>query len=98
MKRVYLHIDKLVLNGVAPDNASVIVAALKSQLHQSLADPENLARVVTRGNQSRLRLNHVNSGVSAAKPSPQTPAMSGQQLAKTIIKGITASSSKGGMK
>lgn len=45
MKRVVLHIDRLVLRGFRPENRAAIVEGLRGELGRLLADPTTSARL-----------------------------------------------------
>ena len=54
MKRVVIHIDRLVLNGVARTDAAAVTAALQHELRLRLCGPENAAALAALGNQARI--------------------------------------------
>jgi hypothetical protein len=54
MKRVVIHIDRLVLNGVARTDAAAVTAALQRELRLQLGGPENAAALAALGNPERI--------------------------------------------
>lgn len=55
MKRIVVHIDRLVLRGVDPATAGAVSGALQTELQALLAEPGAAANWVERGHVSALR-------------------------------------------
>lgn len=59
MKRVIVHIDRLVLKGFRPQDRHAIAAGLEQELAVMFADPQAVRRLTERGDLSRLRVGGV---------------------------------------
>lgn len=59
MKRVVVHIDRLVLRGFAASDGDGIALGLRQELGRLLADPAMANRLAAGGNVARLRLGAV---------------------------------------
>ncbi|UUY07428.1 hypothetical protein LRS11_16565 [Pseudomonas sp. J452] len=55
MSRVVLHIDRLVLRGIAPEDAATFAEALQAELQQRLAADGGLAALQGHERQARYR-------------------------------------------
>ena len=78
MKRVVIHIDRLVLKGFRHEDQHAIAAGLQQELSQLLADPQAVQGLTDLGNVSRLRV----AGVRIAQGSK--PQRVGAQVAQNI--------------
>ena len=78
--RVILHIDRLVLRGVAPEQRDALVGALREELGRRLADPAFREGLLSR---------HVARGEAAPLASRHASAENlGRQSGRLIAKGI----------
>lgn len=59
MKRVVIHIDRLVLNGFRFEDRHAIAAGLQQELSRLLADPQAVQGLTGLGDISRLRVGHL---------------------------------------
>lgn len=59
MKRVIVHIDRLVLKGFRPEDRHAIAAGLQRELAMLFADPQAFRQLTSRGDLSRLRVGGV---------------------------------------
>ena len=82
MKRVVVHIDRLILNGFRHEDRHAIAAGLQQELSHLLADPQAVQGLTGLGNVSRLRV----GGVHIAQGSK--PQRVGAQVAQGIGKEI----------
>ena len=80
MKRVVIHIDRLVLNGFRQEDRHAIAAGLQQELSQLLADPQAVQGLTDLGDISRLRV----GGLHIAQGSK--PRRVGAQVAQGIGK------------
>lgn len=78
MKRIVVHIDRLVLRGVDPVAAGDVAGALQAELQALLAEPGAAASWVERGHVSALR----------AKPVTVPSATDGGALGRAIAGGV----------
>ncbi len=82
MKRVHVHIDRLVLRGVPGGDQAALVEALNEELRQRFADPGVLEAVTTGGNRKRLQADKL-------RITPQQSVQrTGRQLARSIVRGF----------
>lgn len=81
MKRVFVHIDRLVLGGFALEERSAVTGALRAELERQLARPDAV-RDLARGDVARLGLGRVNIAPRA------TPEGIGVQAAQAIVRGL----------
>jgi len=56
MTRLVVHIDRLVLHGVAPSQRAAVAQALQEELQRQLADPATLQRWARMESQPRLQV------------------------------------------
>ena len=77
MKRIVLHIDRLVLRGVERGDAAAVSAALQAEL-QSLLSPEGAGTLATQGSVHALQAGRVR-----LPPGADAPAL-GRALASRI--------------
>ena len=80
MKRVVVHIDRLVLRGFRPEDRHAIAAGLQQELSHLLADPQAAQGLKGLGDISRLQV----GGVHIAQGSK--PQRVGAQVARGIGK------------
>lgn len=78
MKRVILHIDRLVLNGFRPEDRHAIAEGLQQELGRVFADREVVSGSRDKGDVARLRVNGVHFELDS-KP---------QQIGKSVAQGI----------
>jgi len=85
MSRLVIHIDKLVLEGLPPEDRHAVAAALQQELELQLgpdmADAQLAARLAARGNVARL----------ASAPVHMGPGMSASMLGRQVASGIARS-------
>lgn len=82
MKRVVLHIDRLVLNGVDRADAQAVSAGLQAELQRLLVDPRVAGSLVDGGNRARIQ-----AGTVADRTGGGALRM-GRAIAGGIVKGI----------
>jgi hypothetical protein len=82
MKRVNLHIDRLVLRGFRHEDRYGIAEGIQQELARMLADPEAAQQLAAYGDMSRLRIGSVQIGRGAK------PQSVGTQVARGIGKGM----------
>lgn len=82
MKRVTLHIDRLVLRGFRRENRDGLVEGIQQELHRLLADPQAAQQLAAGGDAARLRMGEVRIGEGA------TPQNVGAQVAQAISRGM----------
>ena len=78
MKRVIIHIDRLVLKGFRPEDRHAIAAGLQQQLGRVFADREAVSALRARGNVSRLQV----AGV------PMEHGSKPQRVGESVAQGI----------
>jgi hypothetical protein len=83
MKRIILHIDRLVLNGFPADDRDAIAAGLQTELGRLLAEPAMAERLGTLGNVARVRTDPARVAPSAP------PEISGTAVARAIVNGVS---------
>ncbi|MGF1643976.1 MAG: hypothetical protein ACFCUJ_10050 [Thiotrichales bacterium] len=81
MNRVILHIDRLVLRGVAPDDRVAVAAALQAELTRLLASPDGAARFTPWDRHARVRLGAIDL------PDAPRPTQLGAAVARRIVGG-----------
>lgn len=82
MKRVIMHIDRLVLNGYAQNEGREFAAQLQAELGQLLAEPGASARLAGLGHARHLRV-ELQRGAGGV-----TPDRSGSAVARAIVGGL----------
>lgn len=82
MKRVIVHIDKLVLNGVARKDRHAFAQGLRNELSRVLAEPGSGERLAQRGDSAGLRVAGIRYGTRVK------PARLGAQAGRAVAKGI----------
>ena len=82
MKRVVVHIDRLVLKGFRHEDRHAIAAGLQQELGRVFADPEAVSLLRAKGDVSRLQVGGVLIEQSAR------PQRVGESLAQSIGKEI----------
>jgi hypothetical protein len=82
MKRIVLHIDKLVLKGFRSQDQHGIAKGLQQELTRIFADPQIAQQLTTNGDVSRLRV----GGIQIQHDSK--PQRIGTQVAQGIGKGM----------
>jgi hypothetical protein len=83
MKRVVLHVDRLVLRGIAPHQRTPISTGLRTELTRLLATPGVPKRLSSLGTVDRVRAGNLSSAASAK------PESTGTAIAQAVVKGIT---------
>jgi hypothetical protein len=78
MKRVMLHINRLVLRGIDRADAQAVSAGLQAELQALLADPRVAGALVNGGNRARVHAGTVDSSADG----------SGRNMGKAIAGGI----------
>jgi hypothetical protein len=81
MTRIVLHIDRLVLRGMAPAEVETLTAALTQELERQLARPHMAQTLSRMGHRARIKLGEVHSPAFAAEGL-------GQAVAQRIIHGL----------
>lgn len=79
MKRVRVHIDRLVLRGFRPEDRQAIAGALQETLGRMLSDPGVAEPLIERGNIARLKLPNI------ATDSSSTPEQIGGGVAQALL-------------
>lgn len=82
MKRVNVHIDRLVLKGLGNGSAEAIAQGLQQQLAATLSAPGGFDALTGSGHLARLQVGPV------AMSADSTPVELGQSLANAIGKGV----------
>ncbi len=82
MKRVQVHIERLVLRGVGGATPAAVAAGLQAELQRVLGETEALAALAQGGHLARLRV------ASLALGAATTPADLGRQAARGIGAGL----------
>ncbi len=82
MKRIVVHIDRLVLDGYRYEDRHIIAAGLQQELVRLLAEPGMAGRLTDLGDAARLRSGNISIGHAAR------PAQIGVAAAGGIAKGI----------
>ena len=80
MKRVVIHIDRLVLNGFRFEDRHTIAAGLQQELSHLLADPQAVQGLTGLGDISRLQVGRVHIAQGSK------PQRVGAQVAQSIGK------------
>jgi hypothetical protein len=83
MKRVIVHIDRLVLNGFPADHRDAIAEGLQAELGRRLAEPAAAERLRGIGNVARVRTD------AARITSDAPPRTSGAAVARAIVNGVS---------
>ena len=78
MKRVVVHIDRLVLKGFHPEDRHAIAVGLQQELGRVFADRDTVLLLSAVGNVSRLQVNGVHIG-QGSKP---------QRVGENVARGI----------
>jgi hypothetical protein len=81
MKRVTVHIDRLVLRGLPDADGEGIAEGIEQELGRVLADPEAVRQLTSSGDTPRLR-------TSARLEAGSHPLLIGAQVARAIGKGL----------
>jgi hypothetical protein len=84
MKRVVVHVDRLVLKGFEQGDHHRIAADLQGELGRLLADPAAFERLVSRSHASSVEVGRANAAALGGKP-----ARSGTSVAKAIVRGLS---------
>jgi hypothetical protein len=82
VKRVVVHIDRLVLAGFGRADRDAVAGALRAELERQLARPDAVRDLAARGHVARLGLGRVNIVPRA------TPEGSGAQAGQAIARGL----------
>lgn len=82
MKRIILHIDRLVLKGYQHEDRQGIAAGLQQELAKLFAVPQAAQQLTTMGDISRLRAGNIRVG-----PGEKSQHV-GSQVAQGIAKGM----------
>ncbi len=67
MKRIILHVDKLVLKGIDHTGANAVSAGMQAELQRLLTKPDATATLTDGGNRNRIRSQnvHITHGTDA---------------------------------
>ena len=82
MKRVVLHIDRLVLKGFEHEHRHGIAEGLQQELSRMFADPQAAQQLMANGDVARLRVGNIHIGKNSK------PQRVGSQVAEGIGKGM----------
>jgi hypothetical protein len=82
MTRLILHIDRLVLNGVRPEDRTAVAEALRAELQRQLASPQAVRRFISAGGAPRLDVGEVRLAIGAM------PAEVGAAVAQGIAREV----------
>lgn len=88
MKRVVIHIDRLVLNGFRPEDRHAIGEGLQQELSHLLTSPIAAQGITHLGDQAQLRAGRIHLAQSA-KPQSSYGRNIGAQVAQSINKEFT---------
>lgn len=82
MTRIVLHIDRLVLRGIAPKDARAVSAGVRAELQRLLGEPGAAAALAAGGDRFRVR--------TAPTPlaSDTSAAATGRRIAASIVNGV----------
>ena len=83
MKRVVVHIDRMVLNGFRDTDARAIAEGMRGELARALADPATAGRLASRGDTASL-----DAGKVRLAPDGR-PQRLGTAAGRAIAKGIS---------
>jgi hypothetical protein len=81
MTRLVLHIDRLQLRGIPPEQREAVVAALRDELGRAFAEPGVAEQWAARGDRDRVGLRLPQTG---------EPATLGREAARQLAKGAQA--------
>ena len=81
MKRIVVHIDRLVLKGIRPQDRHAFAAGLRQEMERQFAEPQLGPRLLALGDRPRLQIGAVHGGAAP------TPAALGERVAQGIGKG-----------
>jgi hypothetical protein len=84
MRRVVIHIDRLVLKGVPAGDRHAFAAGLRQEMERLFADPQAGLRLIAQGDRQRLPVGTVQGGVAS------TARTLGERVAQGIGKGALA--------
>jgi len=82
MKRVVLHIDRLVLKGFRQEDRHGIAEGLQQELTRLITDPQAAQQLTVNGDVSRLRVGNIHIDQNSQ------PQRVGSQVARSIGKGM----------
>ena len=84
MKRVVIHIDRLVLNGFRFEDRHAIAAGLQQELSRVLAEPQAAQGLTTLGDRSRLQVGslHIEHGAKPQRIGAQVAQGIGKEFKK----------------
>ena len=82
MNRIVLHVDRLVLRGVAAEHRDAVADALRTRLAAALADPSAVSRLRSLGHLDSLRVPSSSAGGDGS------PAALGRAAANAIAGGL----------
>ena len=82
MNRIVLHVDRLVLRGVADEHRDAVAEALRTSLAAALADPSAVARLRALGHLDALRVPAPSAGGDGS------PAALGRAAADAVAGGL----------
>ena len=81
MKRVVLHVDRLVLNGIDRTDAQALSAGLQVELQRLLSLPGATTTLLATGDQARVR-------AAPVTMAPGDGLLAGRAIAGHIVKGV----------
>ena len=82
MKRVVVHIDRLVLNGIARKDRHVFAESLRGELGRLLAEPGNADRLASLPDTAKLNIRDMRVGTQ------NKPAQFAKLTANAITRGV----------
>jgi hypothetical protein len=87
MKRLVVHIDRLVMKGLRREDASSVAESLREHLVRTLSTPQMAQRILERGDVPRIQAGKVHLG-SGGLGSGGAPARIGARAANAIVAGV----------
>ena len=84
MKRIFLHIDKLVLRGIDRGDTAAISAGLQAELERRLAKPGNVTPLLESSHRYRIK-----AGSVKIAPATDGRAMV-HAIASSVLKGVSS--------
>jgi hypothetical protein len=83
VKRVVLHVDRLVLKGFPAEHRDALAHGLRAELGRLLAEPAMAERLAAVGNVERIRPSNARVAPDAA------PRTTGASVARAIVNGVS---------
>lgn len=82
MKRINIHIDRLLLRGFSSEDKQGIAEGIQLELTRMFSNAESARNLVTQGNKARLRIRSVQISLGTK------PLLVGSRVGQAIGKGI----------